>query len=108
MNWCFYYELKNRIQIYLFTELGIGNNTTEETFLKSNIIEDSLEASLVYVSKQQFLQIKWNINNKENICSEIDGFQIRSYLFNGINDEVTLDTVPCNQRLDNKTIYIEI
>ena len=62
------------------------------------MFEDGLKASLVYASKQKFLQIKWDIKNDENVCSKIDGFQIRSYLLNGKNNEVVLDAVSCNQR----------
>ena len=72
----------------------VVNTTAKEDSSKTNI--EDLEASLVYISKQQFLQLSWQV--ADGSCGEVDGFQIRSYLFNGVNDEVVLDNVPCSQR----------
>ena len=89
------FNLFNKI---IFTELGYNNKSETENVFEPKIFEDGLEASLVYVSKLKFIQIKWSIKEGENICNKIDGFQIRLYLFNGKNDEVVLDAVSCNQR----------
>ena len=78
----------------MFTEIKVDNATAKEDSSKTNI--EDLEASLVYISKQQFLQLSWQV--ADGSCGEVDGFQIRSYLFNGVNDEVVLDNVPCSQR----------
>ena len=78
----------------MFTEIKVDNATAKEDSSKTNI--EGLEASLVDMSKQQYLQLSWK--GADDRCGDIDGFQIRSYLFNGVNDEVVLDNVPCSQR----------
>ena len=89
------FNLFNKI---IFTELGYNNKSETENVFEPKIFEDGLETSLVYVSKLKFIQIKWDIKDEDEVCSKIDGFQIRSYLCNGKNDEVVLDAVSCNQR----------
>ena len=78
----------------MFTEIKVDNATAKEDSSKTNV--EDLEASLVYISKQQFLQLSWKV--ADGSCDDNDGFQIRSYLFNGVNDEVVLDNVPCSQK----------
>ena len=52
---------------FFSTELRYDNKSETEIFFEPIITEDNLEASLVYVSKQKFLQIKWNIKDEENV-----------------------------------------